>query len=275
MEKEQSYYVIPLLSWPLALILLYTSSIGLFTPDFYQKETANWQLQSIGQDRIDLYMIVPVLVLSSWFAWRKNNKGILVWAGTNLYLVYTFSIFCFDVHFNKLFIFYCINLGLSFYSLMYFIWLLYRESMKIYLSNPLMIRITGFYFILIALIFYSVWLSEIVPAVFNKTIPENLTEVGLPTNPVHVIDLSVFLPGLLFAGLLLLRRSQAGFILAPVLLVFFILMDITIVTLTAMMHPVGLDTEAPAAMVIAFLALVSLGLLLLYFNQMKKIISQV
>ena len=257
MQKETANNVIPFLSWPLAVILIFTSYTGLYTHNFYFHETPNWQLQSIGQDMIDLYVIVPVLVLSSWFAWRRNTKGILVWAGTNLHLIYTFCIFCFDVHFNQLFIFYCFNLGLSFYSMMYFIHLQKKESLRISLPGNLLIRITGIYFILISVIFYTLWLSEIVPAVVNNTIPESLTEVGLPTNPVHVIDLSVLLPGLLIAGILLIRKRAAGFILAPILLVFFILMDITIAVLALLLGVNEMENNTTIALIMFILALLS------------------
>ena len=44
--------------------------------------------------------------------------------------------------------------------------------------------------------------------------------MGLFTNPVHVLDLSILLPALALSGVLLLRRRAAGFLLAPLLLGF-------------------------------------------------------
>ena len=37
-------------------------------------------------------------------------------------------------------------------------------------------------------------LSEIVAPMVSGTIPEALAEAGLPTNPVHVLDVAMFLP---------------------------------------------------------------------------------
>ena len=270
LQKPQTDPNILYLAVPLVISILYTSSVGLFTAEFYSRETLNWQTQSIGQDMMDLFLIAPVLLTSSILAWKGNKIGTLLWAGTNLYLIYTFCIFCFDVHFNSLFIFYCINLGLSFYSFLYFIHSQVNKPVVTNLHHQILIRTIGIYLVGIAVIFTFLWLSEIIPAMLNRTIPDSLAEVGLPTNGVHVIDLSVFLPGLFIIGTGLLRNRKMAFILAPVILVFFILMDITIGGLMVLMYQVGLDTNLVIAAIMAILAMISLVLLIWYFKEMNK-----
>jgi hypothetical protein len=46
---------------------------------------------------------------------------------------------------------------------------------------------------------------------------------NVPTNPVHVLDLAVFLPAVAASGVALLRRRGAGFGSAPGFLLFLIL----------------------------------------------------
>src|SRR5689334_23124820 len=94
------------LSVPLALLIAYISIVGIFSPDFYSSETPNWQIQSLGQDIIDLVFILPVLLVTAVLASRIRKIGALLWGGVLVYLIYTFIIYCFDVHFNQLFIFY-------------------------------------------------------------------------------------------------------------------------------------------------------------------------
>jgi len=81
------------------------------------------------------------------------------------------------------------------------------------------LRSTSVVLIAIGSVFYLLWLSEIVPATLSGTIPEALAEAGLPTNPVHVLDLALFLPAAVVAGGLLARRRALGYVLAPVVLV--------------------------------------------------------
>lgn len=261
-----------LLSIPLAVLVIIVSSVGLFTPDFYSAETLNWQAQSLGQDMIDLFLVVPCLVISSILACRNKRSAKMIWGGVVLYLTYTFVIYCFDIHFNNLFILYCFCLGLSFYSLMYFLFTSYSERKNDILENILIIRTIGIYFIFISVVFYFLWLSEILPSIFHNTIPRSIKETGLPTNAVHVIDLSVFLPGIFLTGILLLKRRPFAYILTPVLLTFFVLMDITIGMLVVVVKMKGLGSNLFLTGVMSVLALVSIVLLIWYLKNIRSMI---
>ena len=70
----------------------------------------------------------------------------------------------------------------------------------------------------LAAVFGVLWLSVELPAALRGRPPDELIDVGLPTNVVHVLDLAVFLPAMAFAGLQLRARRPVGDVLAPVLL---------------------------------------------------------
>lgn len=245
-----------------ALIIL-SSFVGIFTDNFYVNESLNWQAQSIGQDIIDLILIVPVLIFSGILSY-KNSKVSFIWGGALLYLIYTFVIYSFDVHFNKLFLVYCFTLGLSFYGFIIFIYLITKKSLITVQINDKLRKITGLYFIIISVMFYFLWLSEILPDIFIGDTPKILLETGLITNPVHVLDISILLPGLFITGILVLKKSNIGFLLTPVLLTFFILMDITIGVLIFIMKQRGLEGDFTISAIMAILALFSA--ILLYMN---------
>ncbi len=248
------------ISIPLALLLAVISSVGLVTSGFYGAETANWQAQSVGQDMIDLFLILPALIVTGIGAYKGKRFFLPLWGGVTLYLLYTFVIYSFAVHFNVLFVLYCLALGLAFYG---FLWFLLRQIRFPVLTtvDRGTIRITGIYFIFIAVLFYFLWLSEILPSIFRKETPASLIEVGLFTNPVHVLDLAVFLPGLLIAGLLVLKRHPFGFSLAPVFLTFTVLMNITIGGLILVMRSRGVEADLSVTFIMGTLALFSLWLL--------------
>jgi hypothetical protein len=67
------------------------------------------------------------------------------------------------------------------------------------------VRLAGVTQVAFGALFALIWLSEIVPALFRGAPPPSVVEAGLLTNPVHVLDLSLLLPGLLFSGISLLR----------------------------------------------------------------------
>ncbi len=268
--KKSNPQVVIALSVPLALLVAGASFVGIFSPDFYAKETLNWQVQAVGRDIIDLVLVVPVLMVTALITFKIGRTGTLLWGGVLVYLVHTFVIYSFDVHFNKLFIIYCLILGLAFYSFLYFIYNQFKEPAVIKIENGVIRKVIGIYFITIAGLFYFLWLSEIVPAIVNNTIPKNLIEAGFPTNPVHVIDLAIFLPGTFITSILLLRNKKLGLILTPVMLVFFILMPITIGSLSAMMQQKGLEGSFSLFIVMSSLALFSLVLLIWYMKPVRS-----
>lgn len=244
----------------LSLLVIFISIIGLYSGSFYFAETEFWQIQATGQDIIDLYLVVPVLIVTGVYYFLGNRKAALLWSGALLYLIYTFVIYCFAVHFNSLFVFYCMTLGLSFYA---FLWFHRVQLHKPFINgsaNGISLRVTGIYFIILSIMFYYLWLSEIIPAIATHTLPESQKETGLFTNPVHVLDLSVILPGLFITGLLLLKKHQLGMILAPAFLVFLILMDITIGLLVLLMKQKNLVDNASIAWIMVFMAIFSMAL---------------
>lgn len=250
----------------ISLLVIYISLTGLFVPGFYHKETPNWQAQSVGQDLINLCIVIPVLLCGA-FLLRKNEKFYFIWAGAILYLIYTFIIYSFDIHFNRLFLFYCFVLGLSFYGALLF----FSNSRNLLLSPPSrkLNRITSVYFIIIGIGFYGLWLMGILPALIDDTVPKELDQVGLITNPVHVLDLSIVLPGIFLTGIMLWRGRWTGYLLTPIILVFFILMDITIGFLALYIQYKGLGNAVPLATIMGGLALFSLFLLMAYVRVLK------
>ncbi len=267
MEKEHDKIVL-LLSFPLAALVIAASCVGLFTPDFYAAETLNWQAQSVGQDLIDLVLITPCLLITSILAYRNYRAAFLMWGGVVLYLTYTFVLYCFDVHFNELFIVYCLCLGLSFYSLVYFLFTQSKQNI-IYAGGEPATRVIGIYFIIIAMLFYFLWLAEVVPASIQNTIPKSVAEAGLFTNGVQVLDLAIILPAIFITGIFLLKRISLGFILAPIILTFFILMDITIGALAVVMKVKGVEVDLMLTVIMSVLTLVSVSFLIWYFKDVK------
>jgi len=245
-----------------ALVAL-ISLVGIYAPDFYSRETSNWQIQAAAQDIIDLVMVVPALMVAALLTFSNKKAASALWSGVLLYLVYTLAIYCFDVHFNSLFPVYCLLFGIVGYAFLYSLLGIIQESIE---PTGLVFKIIGLYFIVVSVLFYLLWLSEIIPAAWMNTVPQSLVEVGLPTNPVHVLDLAFVLPGIFVVGLLILKKRPIGITLAPVVLTFFILMDITIAAIMVMMVRNGFEGSYAIAIFMALLAILSLGLLTWYIQ---------
>lgn len=237
-----------------------TSFVGLFMPDFYEAESREWQIQCKAQDFINLVIIAPSFLTISLLLFVNKPYAPVLWAGCLLYMVYTYLIYCFDIHFNTFFILYCIILSLSVYLLFYFFYS-YRNRQALNTLKLLLVRVTAIYFLILPVLFYAFWLSEIIPAALHFTLPASVEESGLFTNPVHVLDLSFLLPGIFITGVMLLQKKRLAFTLAPVFLTFFVLMDVTIICLTLVMVWKGMPGTYFLVFMMSVLALFSLLLL--------------
>jgi hypothetical protein len=250
-------------------LLVIVGTIGIFTKDFYFRETFNWNVQAIAQDIVDLFIISPILIVSAVAASKNSKTALLVWGGTNLFLIYTFAIYCFAVHFNYLFIMYCALFGLSIYSFVYFVFINSVSIDNISLNEKFPIKTTSIFLIIISVLFYLLWLSEIIPATINNSAPKSLAETGILTNPVHVIDLAVCLPGMIITAVLLFKKKYIGIILAPAVLVFCGEMSLSIGILMAYMMQHGLGADFVPLIFMVIITLVAAGFIIKFSKCIK------
>ncbi len=178
--------------------------------------------QAIAQDLVSLAIVVPLLVWTAIQAEIGSLRGYLVWLGLLLFTAYNYVIYTLSIHFGPFFVVWVGVLGFTVYALIGGFAALDPGAVRARVQRPSM-RIVGWFMIIVAGLFAMVWLAQILPAQLAGTVPAAVTDTGTPTNPVHVLDLAVFLPGLAIAGILLLRRRALGYVLGPPLLVFLAL----------------------------------------------------
>jgi hypothetical protein len=258
------------LSLPLAALVAFTSAVGLWYPSIYAAATPNWTFQTIGQDAVDLFLIVPMLIFSALYACNNRRPSLAMWGGTNMYLVYTFIIYSFDVRFNDLFVLYCFILGLASFSTGIFLYKTVKDGDTLEATSGAR-RFIGYFFIVISVVFYLTWLSDILPAIIEGGVPTSIHETGLFTNPVYVLDLAILLPLVFIVGILTLKGNSFALNLAPVLLIFFILMNITIAALALVLYRQGIEESYSVSIVMGILAAISVAATIVLFNKTEVI----
>ncbi|TFC30684.1 hypothetical protein E3O25_03135 [Cryobacterium sp. TMT1-3] len=213
------------MSLAIAVLVTVASALGLVTSWPYQEETENWVLQARGQDIGNLLAVVVLLI--SAVRMRAGSFGAAQWwMGTLLYLLYAYIVYAFAVHFGRLFLVYIAILGLVFFTLV--IALSARERVPAHPSGPVRL-FAAWVLIGTGALFALLWLSELVPATVTGQVPPSLAAAGLIVSPIHVIDLSVVLPGMISIGVLGLRGNTAGVLLTVPALVFSVLMGSSII----------------------------------------------
>lgn len=270
MYKELRVNTVLYFTIPTVLLIAVTSLGGLLYETTYSRETALWIAQAAGQDIVDIALIVPTLLIAAFFTRKGSRSGFFVWLGAMLYTSYTFVIYSFGVHFNSLFLVYCWTLGLSAYA---FITLTvqvtpatvkgwFDESRHEYLMSILVLGA--------GVLFYLMWLKADLPAMINNQVPAGLRGTGLPTNPVHVLDYSLFLPGFIVTSIMLFKKHALGYLFAPVLMTFGVLMDITIAAIVIVMKIKGTEDNVSVSVLFVVLAAIGIAVLVSFLRHMKK-----
>ncbi len=261
---------IVLLSMVIVVALAVVSFFGAFDASTYERDTASMAAQGAGQDAVDLFLVVPLLVISLLFMLRKSRIASLIFGGTVFYILYSFFIYAFGLHFNKFFLLYCLILGSSLYSFILVILGLMEMDVGDWFGAKVPIWLTGMHLMLISAIFCVLCLKDIIPAVLRNTIPKDVSEYNLLVNPVHVLDLSIVLPGLVLTAVLLMKKRRLGYILAPILLVFILILTLALAGMVVMAKARGITEDLTIAGIFIALAVVSLVILSLFLKNASE-----
>ena len=249
--------IITRLSILLAITLGIASYFGGFIPGTYDRDSASMAAQGIGQDIFDLLFVVPLLLISLLLMRKGKKVALFIFGGVILYITYSFFIYSFGVYFNHLFLFYCFTLGLSFYTFILYITALMAMDIPTWIKPRLPLRTVGIYFVVIAAMFYLLWFKDIIPAILTRTVPDDISAYHLLVNPVHVLDIAFMLPGLLITAFLLIKKQPIGLVLAPVLLVFIILLTLALIAMVIMLNVKGISEDISLVFIFIFLAILS------------------
>lgn len=268
--KKEYIKTITILSILLAISLATVSYFGAFVSSTYARDSVSMGAQGIGQDLVDLFFVVPLLLLSLYLARKNNRAGILILAGTLFYIMYSFIIYAFGVHFNQMFLLYCSTLGLSLFAFLVLVAGLQNQNVKAWFNDTRLNRIIGIYFIVVAVMFYMLWLKDVVPAIIHNTVPETVSNYNLLVNPVHVIDMAFALPGLIITAILLFKKQNLGYLFAAVGLVFTIILTVALAGMVIMLKVKEVSDDASVAGIFIVLSIISTILLVLFLMRLRK-----
>jgi hypothetical protein len=218
------------------LLTLFAASMGLFyqTPGvpnaytshrgeavmlnghgLYYYDTVSSAAQMQANDLITLVMGLPLLAVSAWLAFRGSLRGRLLLTGTLGFILYTYMSMSTLTSFNALFIVYIALFTLSMYAFILSMMSFDLNDLPEHFSEKLPRGwIAGLMFV-IAGFFALAWLGRILTPLLQNQTPalENTT-----TMVIQFMDLGLISPAAVLGGILLLRRSAWGYLLASVML---------------------------------------------------------
>jgi hypothetical protein len=187
----------------------------------YYYDTVSSAAQQQGNDIVTLFVALPMLVVSTWLAFRGSLRGRLLLTGIIGFFLYTYLSMSMLTAFNALFLVYVALFALSLYAFILCMMSFDLTTLPGHFSNKLP---RGWIAALLFLIggFLSIsWLGRVLSPIIQNTPPllDNTT-----TMVIQAMDLSLVVPLAVLSGILLLRRGAWGYLLTSV----FILKAITL-----------------------------------------------
>lgn len=248
------------------------SFAGIFTPSTYSQETPSWAIQGIAQDIANIVLAVPVLLISTYFLHKQSLKALPLWLGVLFYMAYSYAIYAFDIHFNFLFLIYVAVLGLSFYTIVGSVASLdfAHVSKLLSFNNDRKVKLVSAFLMLLAIFFAFLWLSDILSALFTNSAPQGVKEIGLPVNPIHVLDLAFALPGMAITSITLWRKYVLGYLFAVPFLVFGMLMGAAIISILIVSHMQGYPASFGVGVLITAIVLACSFLSILLLKEVRN-----
>ena len=226
--QQRAWLNVPFYLWltlPVVVGTFIVALAGVINSDIY-KNSESLAAQGQAQDMVTLILALPTLLLSTWYVVHESIRARIIWLGAMIYLAYTYAISAFQVEFNQLFLLYVLILGSAFYGSILGFFNMKLESMRFGEKMPVraLSLIAGF----IAFAYYGLWLSDVIPAVLNNTVPEAVIRDNIPTSAVHVLDMGFYLPLLLVGAVFLWQRKPIGLLITGATLTFGVIMGVAV-----------------------------------------------
>jgi hypothetical protein len=253
------------LTAPIALLLAIAAGGGVFLDGLY-RDAPYFAAQAVGQDHVSLAVVLPALVISAFLAFRGSPRGRMVWLGVMVYLVYSYVIAAFDVKFNALFLVYVALLGCSLYALIGGLVTTDMAGIRACFTEKTPVKAVSIYLAVSAVLFYFLWLSEVVLALKAGKVPQSIQDNGTPTNAVHALDMAWVLPAFGIAAISLWRGRALGYTLAGALLSYGVLLILAILSMIVFMIREGQPVIVPQVAIFGALFAINLGMLIWYMK---------
>jgi hypothetical protein len=254
---------------PITLLLAIAAGGGIFIPGLYS-DSPYFAAQARGQDLVSLAVVVPTLIVSALYAYRGSPRARLIWLGAMVYLVYSYVISAFVVRFNPLFLIYVALLGCSLYAMITGFATLDKAAIKATSTEKTPVKVVSIYLAVLSILFYSMWLREVVPALAAGKIPQSILENGTPTNAIHVLDMAWILPAFGITAVSLWRKRALGYALAGALLSYAVLLLSAILSMVIFMVRGSQPVSLAQVVIFGSLFTISLGILLFYMRGLKS-----
>jgi len=229
----------------------------------YYYDTVSSAAQMQANDMTTLVLGLPLLIITTILACRGSLRGRLLMTGTLGFFLYTYMSMSFATAFNSLFLVYVALFSLSLFAFILAMLTFDLSSLPAQFSERLPRRSIAALLIAAGVFLLLAWVGgRILPPLLQGAIAplENLT-----TMVIQVMDLGLILPLAVLSGILLLKRSAWGYLLASVAVMKMLTMGFAVTGMGINMILNGVPESRALIGIFGMLALINLvlGIMLL------------
>jgi hypothetical protein len=193
-----------LLSLLIALLTAVASLSGILFADLVYP-TADVQASFLANDLVNLFIGLPILLISMGLALREKLIGLLFWPGAIFYGLYNYLVYLFGVPFNAIYPFFLLIVTLSIYTLIGLVASMDGNAVKERLMDHVPRNLAG-----IVLILFGTFFALRVIWIMVAALVDQMALAG-PELGLLVADF-IFSGALVIGGILLWRRQRLGYV---------------------------------------------------------------
>ncbi len=208
---------------------------GLFSEGLYRDNplvVSAWR----GNDIVTLFIVVPMLLISSLLVSRASNRGRLFWMGSLWYMIYNYMFYLFGAVFNNLFLLYAALFVVSVYTFVLALIQTDAQAFSRNFSGQIPYKSVSIFMLCFAVLLGSMWIILSLSFVFTGQVHQSILQTEHPTAVVFAVDLTLLIPSLIVSGVLLWQKKSWGPILSSVVLVKATAYGLALINMTVLSY---------------------------------------
>lgn len=199
------------LSALVVVVTVASSLLGLFVRGLYDEGA--WAAAAFrGGDLVTLVVAAPLLAFSLVRTMQGSRRWPAVWIGMLGYCVYNYAFYVFGASFNDAFLLHIMAMSMSLYAIVLGLPTLDWRAVGERLRLDRWAGWIGGILLAVGVLQGSVWIALIVRNVLTGALLEDIPIRG--QHVVFALDLTLMMPALIVAAVLLRRRTAMGYLVA-------------------------------------------------------------
>ena len=243
-------------------------SVTIHGDGLYRDMSADVAIQGIAQDYVTLFLAVPFLLISLFFAIKGSLHARFLLAGILNYFLLTYLFYLEMAMYNKMFLGYVILTGTSFFAFVLVVLNFDIQMLPVLFKPDIPVKFIGGFLIFNSVVIALLWLSVVIPPLIDGSVIPDAVQ-HYTTLTVQGLDLALFLPISFISGFLLIKKKPFGYLMSTVTLVF---LPMLMTALTAKIIAMALEgvNVIPAVFIIPSILTISIVCSLLLLKNIKK-----